>query len=123
MKPLAQRNKKELEELFEELDLPLPDGKYTKNDMLFNLEEAGVTNKNLESFKKKEASENTDISELESMVVVCMDRLNGLFQFKHYKFSQAKKYILMPKEDAEELLMKNHGFHKASKEEVKAYYS
>ena len=123
MKQFKQYNKGELASLFEELDLELPGDSYTKTDLLFTLEEAGITASSVESFKKKQKAEDNETpAAMDSMAVVCMDRKNSLYQIGRHKFSQDNKYILMTVDEANEILANHTGFHKASREEVKAYF-
>jgi len=122
MKAFKSQSKKDLEALFEKLELDLPEGKYTQKDLVFTLEDLGITPENIDSFNKKQEREAVDNTQYDSMTVVCMDRNNIEYRFKKFKFTQSNKYILMSKEDADELLRQSTGFHKASPQEVNAYF-
>lgn len=122
MKAFKSQSKKDLEALFEKLELDLPEGKYTQKDLVFTLEDLDITPENIDSFNKKQEREAVDHTQYDSMTVVCMDRKNIEYRFKKFKFTQSNKYILMSKEDADELLRQSTGFHKASPQEVNAYF-
>ena len=130
MKPLSSRRIEELVDLHTKLQIDLPElnnkGKYVKKDLLATLEAAGVTNRKLKALETKEAVESTDKSNTVNpagMAVVCMDRSNASFAYKKYKFTQVRKYVVMPNDEADELISENTGFRKASGEEVRRYYN
>ena len=123
MKQFTQYKVSELISLLNELNLEVPEKPFSKKDLLFVLDEAGLTPSGVEKFKEKQSKESGDTGIDDSMAVVCMDRTNSLNQVDQYKFSKDNKYILMPIEDANRILKEHSGFHKASREEIKAYYS
>lgn len=130
MKPLASRNKEELIDLHDRLNLTLPEadrnGRVTRKDLLLSLQQQGVDNRKIKLLETKEKTEAVPTNNLVSpngMSVVCMDRPNASFAFKRYKFTQEKKYVVMPLSDADELISQNTGFRKASGEEVRRYYN
>ncbi len=126
MKTLQARKKDELIELTLELGLDLPEGpKITKQELLLNLQQKGVTNQKLRSLETKQVAESKDsnIVSPTGMAVVCMDRNNASFVFGKFKFTRERKYQLMPNEIADELISTNSGFRKASGEEVRHYYN
>lgn len=127
MKPLNSRKSEELVELFERFNLTLPEpdvkGKVTRPRLIAALKEAGIDNKRLIEFEKKEQEESVKASNtFNGMAVVCMDRQNASFQFRRYKFTQDKKYVLMPETDASELISTVAGFRLASVQEVEGFY-
>lgn len=123
-KPLSQRKKDELLKLFEDFSIDLPDVENPTNKFLVNvLEQAGVTNKALRTLNvKSEQEEQAASMTFDGMSVVCMDRDNASFQFKKFLFTRDRKYILMPEEDAQEIVNTIPGFRKAGVEEVSSYY-
>lgn len=123
MKPFTQYKVEELVKLLQELELEVPEKPYYKKDLLFILDEQGLTPSGVAKFKEKQDKESGAVEIDDAMSVVCMDRTNSLYQVDKYKFSKDNKYILMPTEDANKILKEHSGFHKASREEIKAYFS
>lgn len=129
MKPLSARKNDELIDLHTKLGLELPEpdskGKVTKKQLLLSLEQQGVDNRKVKVLESKEVSEQTTSNTVSTsgMAVVCMDRPNASFAYGKYKFTQIKKYVLMPEAHADELISENTGFRKASGEEVRRYYN
>lgn len=122
-KPLSTRSLPELLQLVEDFGITLPDTKLTKAVVRKVLEDAGITNKSLKMMETKEAQEQVDPEVIfDGMCVVYMERPNLSYGFKHYKFYQDRKYVLMAEEDAAELLRVEEGFRRASKEEVMRFY-
>lgn len=123
MKPLSQRKKSELEELHAYFELDLPEGKTTNPELILNLKNNGVTNAKLKAFEEKMNNEHrAPDTVISGMTVVCMDRNNASFKFDKYTFTPLMKYVLMPREIADELLAQHEGFRKASGTEVENYY-
>ena len=122
MRPFKTQNKAELESVYEELELDLPEGRYTRQDLIMTLEDLDITPETISSFNKKEEKESVDNTEYDGMAVVCMDRNNVEFRYGKFRFTKNNRYILMSKELADELISTTSGFHKASVQEVKAYY-
>lgn len=123
MKPLKARKKEDLIELFIDLNLDLPAEPYTKDKLILELESNGVTNRSLRALedKKEKDAEATSLS-YNGMAVVCMDRENASFKYKSFEFTQAKRYVLMPDDDAKGLMASFPGFRKATREELTSYY-
>lgn len=123
MKPLKARKKEDLEQLFLDFNLELPEEPYTRDALIVELESNGITNKSLRALEDKQEKdlEKPELS-YNGMVVVSMDRSNASFKYKSFEFTQAKKYQLMPEEDANGLLSQFSGFRKASREELIRYY-
>jgi len=121
---LESKSKPELEKLCEEYEVELPsDIRITKKIMVAALEELGVTEESLKIMNKKEREESIQPEvNFEGQVVVCMERQNPSFGFKHYKFSQEKKYVVMEETDARQLLSTTSGFRRATRDEVVRYY-
>lgn len=121
---LEQKSKSELEKLCEDYGVELPTNiRVTKKVMARALEELGVTEKSLKVLEKKEKEESIlpDVN-VEGQAVVFMERQNPSFGFKHYKFSQSRRYVVMEEEDARELLRSTPGFRRATRDEVVRYY-
>lgn len=118
------KTKSELEALCVEYDVEIPTNvRRTKKVMAAALEALGVTDDGLRALKKKEKMESIRPEvNIEGMTVICMDRPNLSFGFKHYKFYQNRKYVVMQEEDAKELLATTPGFRRASRDEVLRYY-
>ena len=123
-KPMSTMSLPELIQLADDFQIDLPEvPKLTKAIVKKSLEEAGINNKTLKMMETKEAQEQVEPDLIfEGMCVVCMDRTNLSFGYKQYRFTQGKKYVLMPEEDAKVLIEKEPGFRRASKEEVMRYY-
>lgn len=121
MKPLTQRKKEDLVEIFRRFELDLPEGDFTKQDLLMSLQAAGIDNRKVALFESKEEKENK-YTESNTMVIVRMDRQNVLFQYGQFKFTKNKPYQLMSSLSARDLVQKFPGFHVASPEEVEDYY-
>lgn len=123
-KPLSTRSLPELLKLAEDFEITLPDvPKITKGIVRKALEDAGINNKTLKMMETKEEQEKIDPEVIfDGMCVVVMERPNLSFGFKQYKLYQDRKYVLMAEEDAAELLEKEDGFRRATKEEVMRVY-
>lgn len=130
MKKLYQLKKQELFDLYEKFNLPPLDKEDpTVAEIKFDLEtNYGITNETLSSWYEKVDTElekdgkgdYTDFVEAaDGTVIVCMDRNNASFAIGRYVFTQARRYVPVDKETAEELVTKHTGFHKATREEIK----
>lgn len=124
-KPLAQRNKDELLELLEGFDIEVPEDCSTNKLRVALLEEHGITNKRLKIMETQDerpasagSPEDDEIQLPSDKCVVVMDRENSSYGFKNYFFSREKKYVLMDKNDADELVTSDFGFRIASVDEV-----
>lgn len=121
-KPIQSRNKEELIELYERYIAPLESDK-TKDELKASLAEVGITNKDLKLLENKIEVESQEVTpDTSSMSVVYMVRDNLSYGFKNYRFTRQDRYVLMTKEDAEELVNSTFGFRIASKEEVARHF-
>lgn len=123
--PLASRRKEELEELCEGFEIVIPEDCSTKKALVILLEENGVTNKSLKMLETEDQRPKTAEDERESFVrakddecVVAMDRTNPSFGFGKYEFTQERRYVVMKKEEARELIGSLPGFRVATIDEV-----
>lgn len=124
--------KAELLELFDIFKIPMPEwDDPTVAEIKEYLEENGITNETLDSWNKKkdvELEEDGDadysdfVEAADGSVVICMDRKNPSYSIGRYVFTQAKRYLPVDKEAADQILKNHTGFHKATKEELKANF-
>lgn len=130
MKSLSQRNKDELVEIYTKYGLELPEV-INKNELKNRLLQVyGIDNDKLKQMESKKdfspSQESYDSIAADTVtgdVVVAMTRQNPSFTYKKYKFTQERPYVPMTQEDAEFLISRYPGFHKAIREEIKRYYS
>lgn len=127
-KPLSKKNLDELKQVFEDFDIDYPSLDPTRAELLEELKRLDITNKKIQSFYSKTESNLEDVDKFgpdqdDNDVVVCMTRRNPVFVWKHYSFGGEVRFLPMPKEDALELIQRYSGFHIATREEIKRYYS
>jgi hypothetical protein len=130
MKKIAQMNKSELIEVFQEWNLELPDPT-TLTELRDGLQQAGVDDTSLKDWNKKEDVPMPEVGNFEDEVekhkgedvVVKMTRENVHYNFGGYIFTQKAPFVVM-KPDAANLLLNSdiEGFHRATKEEIKGFY-
>lgn len=131
MKSLSQLDRTELIEFFDEFNLELPEGdKPTIKSLRAKLAWYGVDNDTYKQWKDKhdfepaeEKYEDIAVNTVTGDLVIKMDRKNAIFTWGKYKFTNTHPYVPMKKEDAERLLAKKTGFHKATREEIQRYYN
>ncbi len=127
MKPLSQMLKQDLVELYEKFNLELPDEPYTKNELLYGLEESNITTETLKKFNGKSEDESIGVEPRyagvdKGSVVVVMRRKNKSFSYGKHSFSDTKPYVVMTDAEAKELVNSVKGFSIASAEEIKRFY-
>lgn len=120
-------NKAELQNLFTEFNIPLPDAPFTKDELKAALQEAGITSESLKKFTEKKSRENStsnpkkNVSTKGKSLVVSRNS-NSFFSWKGYVFSKTAPYVLMNDDDASELIKYHRGFFFATAEEVSRFY-
>jgi hypothetical protein len=129
MKKIAQMNKSELIEVFQEWNLELPDPT-TLTELRDGLAQASIDDESLKDWNKKEDVPMPEIGDFSDEVekhkgedvVVKMTRENVHYNFEGYIFTQKNPFVVM-KPGAADILVNNvDGFHKATKEEIKGFY-
>lgn len=130
-KPLSKMNLDDLKEVFEFFGIDLPSESPTRNELLTELKRLDITNKKIQEYYGKQENK-LDVDEYKDSdsqvandgdVVVAMTRKNAVFVWKDYHFGGKYRFLPMPKSDALELIQAYDGFHIATREEIKRYYS
>jgi hypothetical protein len=129
-KNINQMKLDELEAVFKEFDIPLPDDeKYTRSSLIDDLATYyNITNETLKALDNKEDTELT-VDDKDGYTefaedpetgkqVICMDRNNISYQVGVYYFSKTHRYVAVDAETASFLLNEETGFHKATREEI-----
>lgn len=128
-KNINQMKLGELEGVFKDFDIPLPDESYTRKSLIDDLATIyGITNATLKAYDEKKDTELTDGKDEgydkfaedpeTGKVVICMDRNNISYQVGAYYFSRSHRYVAVDQETAQFLLEEETGFHKATREEL-----
>lgn len=128
-------NKAELYSICEQFGIQLGQdyNDTTRKEMIALLKENGVTKASYEELVNKEYIEppekddSYDDSYLRDIgagtVLVGTSRKNSFFQFMKYRFDQNHKFVPMKEEDAQLLINSYPGFFKATREDIKNFYS
>lgn len=113
------------------------DGAKTKKDVLAVLEEEGITYDLYQKFfsaEKDDVAEHVDDFQVrtqslnipdpgEELILVKMDRQNGMYQTGGFTFTRDHPYVAMAPWQAQTIFDNETGFRPATPKEIQEYYS
>lgn len=123
----------ELKKIAETFAVDLGEAK-SKQDIIVELEEQGVSYQMVTSFEnaEKQTIEISDIekkqrqaksNKQENSILVKMERMNHSYQANGYTFTQEHPFVAMPESDAQRIFDTQAGFRLATPREAQEFYN